>query len=311
MKEPRPAPGRHLRAHRRGIPTVPEADVEAGIKRGTPFIVRGHPTVRRLESEYSLASLAMKLSGTTIEVAHRLRWIERSRRVDAGNYLRHISGSQYYWRHFLLDAFGLAPALPEPGGPGTLYFDYGWIGPKGCVQTFHQDNHDQLFVNHNLFAQIAGRKYVALASPDDSAFFRDRPLVDGSRRHSAASPWDEIIWEECGTLAEALLEPGDLLYTPPRYWHFMRSLSTSISISRWWFTNRLAGVLYAAAQQVEVDPISRQRKTRSSHWKSDLAEFGGWSTLDSFLSQKPLLQRLGFVLALTRFYGKGVLDAKE
>jgi len=33
---------------------------------------------------------------------------------------------------------------------------------------------------------------------------------------------------------ELFLEAGEMLYLPPHYWHFVRSLSTSFSISFWW-----------------------------------------------------------------------------
>ncbi|MEA2998649.1 MAG: hypothetical protein QOH04_2628 [Sphingomonadales bacterium] len=293
---------------RREIPVVAEADVESFVKRGKPFVVRGHSAVRRLEPQLSFDSLAAKLSGTIIDLSHRLCWVERRRRVDAARFLRHVGGSQYYWRNIPLNSFGLKPALPEPAGRGPIYFDHGWVGPKDCVQTFHQDNHDQLFLNHNMFIQVTGRKYVALASPLDSDFFLGRPAVEGNTRQSAASPWDESVWEGCGTLAETLLEAGDMVYMPPRTWHFVRSYSTSISISRWWFTNRLASILYACDQRMEVDPISDCRENRSRDWAADLAAFGGWPVVDAFLKQIPLMPRLRFELALVHFYGKGVLD---
>jgi lysine-specific demethylase 8 len=32
---------------------------------------------------------------------------------------------------------------------------------------------------------------------------------------------------------ELVLEAGEMLYLPPHYWHFVRSLSVSFSISFW------------------------------------------------------------------------------
>lgn len=34
-----------------------------------------------------------------------------------------------------------------------------------------------------------------------------------------------------------ILEEGDLLYIPPKWWHYVRSLSTSFSVSFWWRTS--------------------------------------------------------------------------
>lgn len=33
---------------------------------------------------------------------------------------------------------------------------------------------------------------------------------------------------------DLVLEPGQMLYIPPGWWHFVRSLSTSFSVSFWW-----------------------------------------------------------------------------
>lgn len=33
---------------------------------------------------------------------------------------------------------------------------------------------------------------------------------------------------------DCILEEGDLLYIPPKWWHYVRSLSISFSISFWW-----------------------------------------------------------------------------
>lgn len=33
---------------------------------------------------------------------------------------------------------------------------------------------------------------------------------------------------------DSILEEGDLLYIPPKWWHYVRSLSISFSVSFWW-----------------------------------------------------------------------------
>ena len=34
--------------------------------------------------------------------------------------------------------------------------------------------------------------------------------------------------------AEALLEPGDVLFVPRGWWHYVRSVDVSASVSFWW-----------------------------------------------------------------------------
>ena len=33
---------------------------------------------------------------------------------------------------------------------------------------------------------------------------------------------------------DCVLEEGEMLYIPPKWWHYVRSLSTSFSVSFWW-----------------------------------------------------------------------------
>jgi hypothetical protein len=252
-----------------------------------------------------LSQLAKQLAGKKIEVAHKHRWVPIVQNIDAADYIDQIENSEYYWRHFPLRDFGLSVSLPRPGRRDTIYFDYGWIGPAGTVQTFHQDNHDDVIVNHNVFAQVIGRKYVAVASPSDSAFLQQQPLTAKDSRHSRALPYDEDTRRNCPTLAEAVLEAGDMLYIPPRYWHFMESCSTSMSISRWWFEARIAQVIYASALGMKM---RRSHCDLAEQWASDLEELGGFDILDRFLSEKSTLAQLRLVLGLASFYGKEILN---
>ena len=33
---------------------------------------------------------------------------------------------------------------------------------------------------------------------------------------------------------DCILHPGEMLYIPPKYWHFVKALDVSFSISFWW-----------------------------------------------------------------------------
>jgi hypothetical protein len=290
----------------RPIPVIQAEKIASAVKRGEPFVIRDHPKVRALAKELAPEPLAEVLEGTMIEVEHKLRWVRSMRTVEASAYLRQASQADHYWRQFLLSSVGLKPALPRAGRSGCMYFDYGWIGPPGTVQTFHQDNHDDIIVNHNLYAQVTGRKYVAVAAPSDSAFFRSMPLTERENRHSRAMPWDACTQAACSTLHDAVLGPGDLLYIPPRYWHFLQSCSTSVSVSRWWFSSRIAELIYAYSEGIDVKPP--KQKPSAAQWHTDLAAFGGLSALNRFVCEKPLMLRLAIVIQLSRFYGEGVLN---
>jgi lysine-specific demethylase 8 len=34
--------------------------------------------------------------------------------------------------------------------------------------------------------------------------------------------------------AECVLEPGQMLYVPPLWWHYVKGLTISLSVSFWW-----------------------------------------------------------------------------
>jgi len=33
---------------------------------------------------------------------------------------------------------------------------------------------------------------------------------------------------------DCILEEGEMLYIPPKWWHYVRSLTMSLSVSFWW-----------------------------------------------------------------------------
>lgn len=102
-----------------------------------------------------------------------------------------------------------------------------------CVQVtpLHHDPH------HNVLAQVVGLKYVRLYPP--SATRRLYPFQEGLTTNASqvdlAAP-DLIRYPDFEGLPhqETLLQPGEMLYIPPGWWHYVQSLSVSFSVSFWW-----------------------------------------------------------------------------
>ena len=110
-----------------------------------------------------------------------------------------------------------------------------WIGTRGTVTSLHSDPAD------NLLCQVAGFKYVRLYGLDQTPFLYARTML-AHNSHSAfgTSPVrvetpDLTKYPEFANAAyeETLLAPGDMLFIPKRHWHYIRSLSTSVSINMW------------------------------------------------------------------------------
>jgi hypothetical protein len=100
---------------------------------------------------------------------------------------------------------------------------YFWvfIGPKGTQSPLHQD----FGCTHTYLAQIRGSKRCMLFSPDDSAFIY----------HGRINPEQPDLVRfpllEKATCFEAVLEPGEMLFMPARWWHHVVAVEKSITFS--------------------------------------------------------------------------------
>lgn len=99
-------------------------------------------------------------------------------------------------------------------GPETANL---WLGPRGTHTPLHHDT------THVYFCQFEGRKRYRLVPP------WERAILDGaiSERGDAG-----VIYGDLGAHALSVeLMPGESLFIPAGWWHEVRSLEPSISVS--------------------------------------------------------------------------------
>ncbi len=133
----------------------------------------------------------------------------------------------------VFDLFGAIPELRDDVDFSLLRRSmhytvaFGWLGPAGTVTGYHAD------WAHNLFAQIRGRKRFHIVPAE----FRDEMYP--SRRYDPYSDQSQIDLKNLDLgrfpryrdlpVGVVDVEPGDMLYLPPRTWHHVESLEPSIS----------------------------------------------------------------------------------
>lgn len=106
-----------------------------------------------------------------------------------------------------------------------------WLGPKGTVSPMHHDP------KHNLLCQVFGHKRIILAAPDDTAnlYAHENDMLANTSLIDA----EHIDFEKFPLAANVkfytlTLYKGEMLYIPPKWWHYVRSLDKSFSVSFWW-----------------------------------------------------------------------------
>ncbi|HEY1147665.1 MAG TPA: cupin-like domain-containing protein [Pseudoduganella sp.] len=117
------------------------------------------------------------------------------------------------------------PAYFDKMGPPRF-----WLGPAGTMTPLHCDYDD------NIFAQIWGTKRIFLSPPHHGEFlyaWEANPVLFGSPVNPEAPDFDKFPLARQATLIEVIVKPGDMLYIPAGWYHYVHALTFSLSSNRW------------------------------------------------------------------------------
>jgi hypothetical protein len=142
-----------------------------------------------------------------------------------------------------------------------------YIGPGNSLSKLHQD----FWHTHSCLTQIQGRKRAILFSPEESRFLY-QGQIDPEK-----PDFERFELFSHATAYECVLEPGETLFTPPLWWHHVRALDKSITLSHNFFNEAnvndyLAGLIRKLPKLARVIGENEQlRRTLKIKW--DTADF--------------------------------------
>lgn len=171
---------------------------------------------RNADADYEMNSIAHKRHMPFGEYVERVRSSGSTNDfyMTANNDGRNRQALDELWQDF--------PLLPEYlNGERKGFF---WLGPAGTITPFHHD------LTNNFMIQVMGRKRVRLIAPCET------PRLQNQRHCFTPVDGRDIDLQRFPSMAgvpvtDVELAPGEILFLPVGWWHFVEGLDISLTIS--------------------------------------------------------------------------------
>jgi len=161
-------------------------------------------------------------------------YMEPDKKMPFGEFLDIlVSDEPCELRLFLFNLFRHAPELKRdfkmPDIMDGFYNDFPFMffGGKGSKVALHYD----IDLSHVFLNQIHGRKRVVLFPPDQSKFIYHLPYTVASYIDINHPDYQQYPAQQFAQGMEVVIEPGDTLFIPSGYWHYIEYLDGGYSIS--------------------------------------------------------------------------------
>jgi ribosomal protein L16 Arg81 hydroxylase len=157
-----------------------------------------------------------------IQLRDYIDWVEAVRESDEMYMVAHNNSLGRPELQGLLKDIRMNTELLDPRRVDSCV--YLWYGPGGTLTPLHHDT------NNILFHQVVGRKQFKIVSPLHTALLRDT-LLYFSRANLDAPDYERFPYLQELQVLDVELGPGEALFLPAGWWHHVRSLDISISLS--------------------------------------------------------------------------------
>jgi len=219
----------------------PEEFYQTFVKKPHPVVLRGFMKNTKLLKELGWDAVLSKYGDTDVMLTKSNvdGTPGKLREVDNPNVYLHNSEVLFNKYPYLLDLFEferLEPYLKMKAGYSQIF-----VGRYGTGSPFHNAG------VHNMFYMVEGRKKWYFVDPCDS--YLNYPLFVAGKAaaigqclypdeyHQKAFP----LFKYCPAYV-TVLEPGDVLYNPPWWWHGIRNeTEATVGIASRWHTDGIAG----------------------------------------------------------------------